>query len=54
MTVNRTLLHQLWSKAVGTPNYNKQQWIELENHLKELESLVKELEQSRRREANKK
>lgn len=23
-------LHKLWSKAVGTPDYNKREWIELE------------------------
>lgn len=27
------LLHRLWSKAVGTPNYVKADWIELETIL---------------------
>lgn len=27
------LLHRLWSKAVGTPNYAKSEWIELETIL---------------------
>lgn len=28
-----TLLHRLWSKAVGAPGYVKTEWIELENIL---------------------
>jgi hypothetical protein len=28
-----TLLHRLWSKAVGAPDYVKAEWIELENIL---------------------
>jgi hypothetical protein len=27
------LLHRLWSKAVGTPDYAKNEWIELETIL---------------------
>lgn len=30
------LLHNLWTKAVGTPNYNKKLWIELQQILDEL------------------
>lgn len=30
---NHRLLHILWTKAVGTPNYNKQEWMELELRL---------------------
>ena len=28
-----TLLHRLWSKAVGAPDYVKSEWIELESIL---------------------
>ncbi len=27
------ILHRLWTKAVGNPNYNKEQWMELERIL---------------------
>lgn len=29
------LFHKLWTKAVGTENYDKSQWIQLENLLHE-------------------
>lgn len=25
-----TILHRLWTKAVGTPDYDKEEWMELE------------------------
>jgi hypothetical protein len=31
------LLHTLWTKAVGTPTYNKKEWQELEAWLKRLD-----------------
>ena len=30
---NHSLLHTLWTKAVGTKDYNKQEWKELESRL---------------------
>lgn len=38
----RRLLHVLWTKAVGTPNYEKPQWMRLERLLEELDSVVKD------------
>jgi hypothetical protein len=35
--LDRTLLHQLWTKAVGAPGYDKDQWNRFEVHLGELE-----------------
>ena len=32
------LLHQLWTKAVGTKAYNKRQWMEMESLLAKKES----------------
>lgn len=49
MTMDRTLLHQLWTKAVGTPSYDKEQWVRLETHLKEFERITKEMESSPKR-----
>jgi hypothetical protein len=31
-----TLFHTLWTKAVGTPNYSRTEWQDLQNMLKEL------------------
>lgn len=31
-----TMLHRLWSKAVGTPTYNKGQWLELDRVIEQL------------------
>ena len=28
--IDTTLLHALWTKAVGTPDYEKSQWLKLE------------------------
>ncbi len=30
------LLHRLWSRAVGTPEYNKKDWLRFENMLTEV------------------
>ncbi len=40
MKANRTLLHQLWTKAVDGPNYDKEQWMALEEHLYQFEAAV--------------
>jgi len=37
---NHQLLHTLWTKAVGTPGYDKEQWQELEAKLKQTEKLA--------------
>lgn len=32
----RTLLHELWTKAVGTPGYDKKRWGEFESQIEKL------------------
>lgn len=38
---NHRLLHVLWTKAVGTPGYKKDEWRELESRLLRLDRLEK-------------
>lgn len=33
------LLHRLWTKAVGTPDYNKEEWRQMESCILKLEKL---------------
>lgn len=37
MTTTLELFHKLWTKAVGTPGYNKQEWTKLGNIITDLE-----------------
>lgn len=37
------LFHKLWTKAVGTEDYNKPEWMELEKKIKDLEYQVEYL-----------
>lgn len=36
--IHRTL-HKLWTKAVGTDDYDKKEWTELERYIARLEQL---------------
>ncbi len=42
MKVDYTLLHQLWTKALSAPGYDREQWVRLETHLKEFQSKLSE------------
>lgn len=33
----KTLLHTLWTRAVGNPDYVKEDWMRLERHLERLD-----------------
>ena len=35
----RWFLHRLWTKAVGTPSYNKGEWFELESRIEAAKAL---------------
>ncbi len=37
------MLHTLWSKAVGTPGYNKDEWLTFERDLLGMEAEIAEL-----------
>lgn len=39
----RTLLHELWTKAVGTPGYDKKRWGEFESQIEKLMEIFRAL-----------
>lgn len=45
MTVEQ-MIHPLWTKAVGTPDYDKQQWLALQVAIEHLERDNRELRQA--------
>jgi len=36
-------MHHLWTKAIGTPNYDKEEWKDLEKDLLETKELILKL-----------